>query len=503
MSQLHPLPELAVTVRKRLPADMPVHLVGGAVRDWLLQRPVVDMDFVLPRDAVSWARRVARDLNADFYVLDEARGVARVLVTTKEGRRILDFANYRAPTLEEDLRLRDFTINAMAIDPLRPQTLIDPLHGLQDLLDKRLRLCTPTALLDDPLRVLRAVRFALDLDLSLLPETRQAIREAVPYLNRVSAERIRDEFVRLVELPKFPAALRLLHRLEALERFLPEVACLDTVALPPGYADATVWHHTLHTLERLQDLLDALLPPYDPDKVANILLAQVSWKLGRYRHALDALLKEIRAGFRPVLVLFKLGVLFHDAGKGKVPPEHPDPEAHARAGRLLVKQRMEALHFARGEIRWLERFVAHHMWPRRYVQAGLPEPVDLHRFFRGTEETGFPIGLLHLADFWAKAGLKVDREAWAHQVDIVRRIGEAWWEHRDEWISPQPLLRGDEVIQALGRAPGPWVGALLQALQEAQVAGQVQTKAQALAWAQAWVAQQGALYAREASDNGT
>jgi len=280
------------------------------------------------------------------------------------------------------------------------------------------------------------------------------------------------------------------------------VARLDAVPLPPANADATVWHHTLHTLERLQDLLDALLPPYDPDKVANILLAQVSWKLGRYRHALDALLKESLAGFRPVRVLFKMGVLFHDVGKGEVPADHPDPEAHARVGRLMVQRRMEALRFARAEIRWMARFVAHHMWPRRYTASGLPEPVALHRFFRGAGETGFLIGLLHLANFWAGAGLKVDREAWAHQVDVVRRIGEAWWEHRDEWVFPKPLLRGDDLIQALGRAPGPWVGALLQALQEAQVAGAVKTKAQALAWARSWMAQQGAAYARQASDNG-
>jgi len=226
----HPLPALALEVRHLLPSDLPVHLVGGAVRDWLLQRPVMDLDFVVPEDALKWARKVANDLDADFFPLDPQRGIGRVLVHTPQGLNIIDFADYRAPTLEEDLRQRDFTINAMALDPLRPDQLIDPLHGLQDLLDRRLRLCSPQALEEDPVRVLRAVRLALDLELHIEPDTRRRMREAVAYLNRVSPERVREELFKIFELKRCPSALRVLLQLGALEQILPEAAAMKGVA---------------------------------------------------------------------------------------------------------------------------------------------------------------------------------------------------------------------------------------------------------------------------------
>lgn len=502
MKTAHPLPALALEVRHLLPSDLPVHLVGGAVRDWLLQRPVMDLDFVVPEDALKWARKVANDLDADFFPLDPQRGIGRVLVHTPQGLNIIDFADYRAPTLEEDLRQRDFTINAMALDPLRPDQLIDPLHGLQDLLDRRLRLCSPQALEEDPVRVLRAVRLALDLELHIEPDTRRRMREAVAYLNRVSPERVREELFKIFELKRCPSALRVLLQLGALEQILPEAAAMKGVSLPPDYGEDDLWNHTIHTLERVQDLLDALLPPYDPDKVANILLAQVSWRLGRYRFQLDEMWRASLAGYRPRGVVFVLGVLYHDVGKTHVGPEHPDREAHARVSATLVARRARALRLARSEIRWLERLVRHHMWPQRFHRE-LPEPRALYRFYRETDEAGVLVGLLHLANLWSKAGFRMDRTTWEHHVDVVRRLWEAWWERRDTWVHPRPLLTGDVLIREFGLTPGPVVGQVLEALKEAQVAGEVKNAQEARSWVHTWLSRQGEPYGKISSSNGS
>lgn len=502
MKTAHPLPALALEVRHLLPADLPVHLVGGAVRDWLLQRPVVDLDFVVPKDALYWARKVADALDADFFPLDPQRGIGRVLVHTPQGLNIIDFADYRAPTLEEDLHQRDFTINAMALDPRRPDRLIDPLHGLQDLLDRRLRLCFPQALEEDPVRVLRAVRLALDLELSIEPDTRNRMREAVVYLNRVSPERVREELFKMFELKSAPAALRVLLHLGALDQILPEAAAMKGVSLPPDYGEDDLWDHTIHTLERALDLLDALLPPYNPDKVANLLLAQVSWRLGRYRFQLDEMWRAPLAGYRPRSGVFILGVLYHDVGKTHVGPEHPDKEAHARVSATLVARRARALRLARSEIRWVRRLVQHHMWPQRFLRE-LPDPLALYRFYRETHEAGVLVGLLHLANLWSKAGVDVDRTIWNHHVDVVRRLWEAWWERRDTWVHPRPLLTGDVLIREFGLTPGPVVGQALEALKEAQVTGEVQDVQAARAWVQAWLSQQGESYGKISSSNGS
>src|SRR5512140_71383 len=140
-------------VREALPGQQ-IYLVGGAVRDILLKRISPDLDFAVPAKGIPLARRAANVLDADFMVLDDERDTGRVIVTEPSGiRTYLDFATYRGSTLDEDLRARDFTMNAIAFN-LQDQTLIDPLNGASDLRNRLIRACSPTSLRDDPVRIL-------------------------------------------------------------------------------------------------------------------------------------------------------------------------------------------------------------------------------------------------------------------------------------------------------------------------------------------------------------
>ena len=126
-----PFGELLKRVSVALPADMPVYLVGGAVRDAMLSIPTHDLDFALPGDALKVARQVANILGAAYYPLDLERETGRVILLDSPGNRLaLDFASFRGSNLENDLRDRDFTINAMALDVHEPGKLIDPLGGV-------------------------------------------------------------------------------------------------------------------------------------------------------------------------------------------------------------------------------------------------------------------------------------------------------------------------------------------------------------------------------------
>src|SRR5262245_4059512 len=141
-------------IASRLPPGTEAYLVGGAVRDLLLGRPLVDLDLAVPRGALPLARRLADGLGAAFVTLDAERGVARV-VWERDGRRLeVDVADFRAGDLEGDLRARDVTINAMAL-PLHGeygQRLVDPAGGRDDLARRIVRLLAPAVLADDPLR---------------------------------------------------------------------------------------------------------------------------------------------------------------------------------------------------------------------------------------------------------------------------------------------------------------------------------------------------------------
>ncbi len=175
------------------------YLVGGSVRDALLQRQAdyLDLDFVVPTGAVETARAIATACNAGFVVLDMKHQIARVVFE----QATVDFAQQVGPTLESDLRRRDFTINAIAYHP-HSQTLIDPLQGSADLQHKQLRMIAAANLQEDPLRLLRAYRQAAQLDFSVAPQTQATICQLAPLLAQVAAERVRGELDALLSRPQ-------------------------------------------------------------------------------------------------------------------------------------------------------------------------------------------------------------------------------------------------------------------------------------------------------------
>lgn len=172
----------------------PAYLVGGAVRDGLVGRTVtdLDLDFVLLQDAVQTARTLAKYYGAGFVLLDDQRQIARVVFKNIT----VDFAQAEGNSLEQDLRRRDFTVNAIAFNPFT-QTFIDPNKGQEDLQRRLIKMISPENLQDDPLRLLRGYRQAAQLGFEIEAETKAAIQAFAPLLSRVAVERIRTELVYL------------------------------------------------------------------------------------------------------------------------------------------------------------------------------------------------------------------------------------------------------------------------------------------------------------------
>jgi poly(A) polymerase len=188
-------------------------LVGGTLRDWLLGRPVKDFDIATPGDPSDLAVRFADRVGGKWFLMDEKRRQSRVVL---KGRGIVcDFAPFRAPDLEGDLRLRDFTVNALAL-PLTgdfPGEPVDVVGGREDLARKRLRACSEWVFFDDPLRVLKGVRHCAELGFRLEEETRGLMARAAALLDRVAPERIRAELAAIFAAPSPGDHLPLLHSL--------------------------------------------------------------------------------------------------------------------------------------------------------------------------------------------------------------------------------------------------------------------------------------------------
>lgn len=168
----------------------PVYMVGGAVRDAILGRvrEYVDLDFIIPADAVKVARKIAQRYQAGFVLLDAERQIARVVFP----HATVDFAQQEGESLITDLHRRDFTINAIAYNP-HTQEIIDPLEGFKDIESSLLRMISPVNLQNDPLRLMRAYRQAAQLGFTIEPATQETIRSLAKSINQVAAERVRVE----------------------------------------------------------------------------------------------------------------------------------------------------------------------------------------------------------------------------------------------------------------------------------------------------------------------
>src|SRR6266498_5163601 len=406
-------------VREALP-DQEMYLVGGAVRDILLNRLSRDLDFALPSNGISLARRVANALKADFMVLDSERDTGRVIVTESDGTRtFLDFATYRGNNLEEDLRARDFTINAIAFD-LHTQTLIDPLNGASDLRAQLIRACSPTSLSDDPVRILRAVRQAAAFEFRIEPETRKAMKQAASLLPKVSAERQRDELFKMLEGPKPDASIRALEILGVFPYLLPELSALKGVeqSMPHIY---DVWEHTLSMLGYLEGILTVLAPGYNADNTNDLFTGLLTLRIGRFREQFAQHFSQSLNMDRSVRAALFFAALYHDVQKPATKTVEPSGRIrffdHDVKGAEVAENRARAFNLSNDEVQRVRTIVQHHMRFHFFVSRLDGEKREssrksIYRFFRDTGKAGIDLVLLGLADLRRPHGSTLTHDPW-------------------------------------------------------------------------------------------
>lgn len=488
---IHPL-ELLDRIRPHVQAGQQAYLVGGAVRDLLRQRSVHDLDFAVSGDVRRLARSVANALNGAFYVMDEAHESMRVILTSGSGERIfLDFTALRGKDLNEDLLARDFTVNAIAIDLNGSNQIVDPLGGAVDLREHRLRMCSPAGFQQDPLRVLRAVRLSLELELHMLPETLRLARAAVKELKRVSVERQRDEFFRMLEGRHPESALRLMQALGVLDVLFPDLIPMrSTTQSKPHTLD--VWEHTLKVLEWLGKLMGVLVGEYVEDSASDLVLGLAVLRLGRYRRQFVEHFNERLVPDRDLRGLVMLAALYHDAGKPETRTVEADGRVrflrHEKRSALLAQDCGARLALSKAESDRLSTIILGHMRIHQlsFSGQGISRRAT-YRYFRDCEAAGVDICLLSLADTLATYGVTLDMDIWNRELDICRTLLEAWWEKPEEIVKPPHLVNGKEIMVHFGLTAGPIIGQLLEAIREAQAEGEINNRDAAFDFAESWL----------------
>ncbi len=419
-------------------------LVGGPVRDALLGRTVTDLDFTTSarpeetRAILDSLTRNVWDVGREFGTIAARLHGEDIEVTTYRAETYRD--DSRKPevsygdTIEGDLVRRDFTINALAL-MLPDLRLVDVSGGIEDLLAGRIR--TPGApedsFTDDPLRMMRAARFASQLGFDVVPETQGAMVTLAERLDIVSAERIRDEFVKLLATPDPVLGIRLLVDTGLADRFLPELT--DLVATQDDHGrHKDVYEHSLTVLTQAIELEVARAPEgaHSPDLV--LRLASLLHDIGK-----------------PATRRFERGgVTFHH---------------HDVVGAKLARKRLRALRFDNDTIKRVARLIELHLrffgysdqqWTdsavRRYVRDAGGELEQLH--------------ILTRADVTTRNRRKAERLAHAYD-DIERRIDEL--AEAEELAAVRPELDGEQIMAILGIGPGPLVGRAYRYLLEVRL----------------------------------
>ncbi|HYM45239.1 MAG TPA: HDIG domain-containing protein [Solirubrobacteraceae bacterium] len=448
----------------------PAWLVGGVPRDRALGRVTADLDVVVEGSASEAARAVARaaggapcfELSADFSGW-------RVIARDRSWQ--VDVQPLRGGSLTADLALRDFTVNAIA-EPVGGGAPVDPLGGLADLAAGRLRMASPRAFAEDPLRALRLVRIALDLGLEPDRNTARAASLAAGELGRVSGERTFMELRRVLASPRVLDGLELMGSLGLTAAVLPELQALHGVE-QSRFHHRDVYGHTLEVLERVialqGDPAAVLGAPEHGAEVAAVLAQPLADELTRG----DAL---------------RWGALLHDAAKPLTRAVRPDGRVtfvgHDVRGAELARSALERLRTSERLRAHVAALVRHHL--RLGFLVHEPKPLarrTVFAYMRATSPVEVDVTLLSVADRLATRG---DRAA--ESIDAHLRLAGAMLADALRWRAegpPKPLWRGDELAAELSIPTGPRIGQLLEELAAAQYAGEVATRDEALAHARA------------------
>ena len=453
-------------------------LVGGAVRDELLGRATADYDVVVAGDPEQAARAVARaGGRAACFPLSAEFGSWRVVA--RDGSWQVDVEPLRAETLEGDLALRDFTVNAIA-RPLGGGEPIDPLGGREDLHARVLRVAGPASYEQDPLRVLRLVRVAVELGLKADEQALQGARQAAAGLAGVSGERVFVELRRILATQHARRGIELAREVGALQVVLPELVALRGVE-QSAFHHADVYEHTLEVLDRCVELT----APGGPQG------AEAAQALAGRCEQVAALLAEPLADESSRGEALRWGALLHDAAKPQTREVRPDGRVtfmgHDRAGAELARGVLARMRTSERLRAHVAALVRHHL--RLGFLVHEPQPLarrTVYAYLRTCAPVEADVTVLSIGDRLATRGRSAERAIAAH-LELAGAMLDDALRWRAEG-PPAALLRGDQLAGDLGIAPGPRLGELLDELAAARYAGEIDTPEQALEHARAVVA---------------
>ena len=443
--------------------DNEIYLVGGTVRDLILDKESYDRDIiVVDENARDFALKIQPLFNAVFVPLDEVNKIYRLVLPDKIN--FIDITNPIEGSLHKDLMRRDLTINAVAVN-IRTTEVIDLCGGVTDIKNGCINYINEQNFEDDSLRLLRVYRFQSTLGFDLTPETISAVCKYVKLIHKPAVERIVHELILMFGGKYADKALLNMNKTWLLEEIFPVVKELKQVP-PNSHHHLDLFHHSIETVRQIQ-----LIYENSSDEV-------------------KAHMDRVDFGGTTRLAHLKLAGFLHDIGKFSTWTIEEDTGRHRfikhdDVGAKMSVPLLKKMNFSNKQIDYISSMIRHHIYPSQVMTA--PE-VDfcssngekvMMRFIRKMDENVIDNIILAQADRLSALGEAITEEMVERNISGLNNLLSFYMKIKDT-LEPLPvLLDGNDVMKILNIKPSKKLGEIMNALHEAQLSGDITTKEQA------------------------
>ncbi len=432
------------------------YLVGGSIRDLFTKNCVFcDRDISI-KGAENFARKIANKWDGTFIELDSENKIYRVVLPDKIN--FLDISELQGNTIEEDLKRRDFTINAIAYD-LANDKFVDVTGGLKDLKNKVLRHIDDKNFEDDPLRILRAFRFYAVTGFKMTIELENALKKYLPLALNPAKERINYEIMKLFGGDFASSALLKMDEFGLLEKIFPCVTEMKKVP-PNTHHHLDLFHHVVETVRQIE-----------------ILYNEIS---GFEKEHLDV----VDFGGFPRINHLKLAGFLHDIGKFSTWTIEESGRhrfiKHDDVGSKMVVPLLRDLKFSKKQIEYISCMIKNHIYPSNVIVAPSLNDKVMMRYVRKMDDNVIDNIILAKADRLSARGVDITEEIVNANISGLDKLLDFYLSKKDS-LAPLPkLINGREIMEILNIKPSPKLGEIINAINEAQLNGDITTHDEAV-----------------------
>lgn len=432
------------------------YLVGGYVRDFLMDKQnSADRDIAV-KDAEKFAKKLAKEFDATFITLDDENKIYRLVLRDKIN--YLDISELRGNSIEEDLKERDFTINAIAYD-LSQDKFVDVTGGIEDIKNKKIRGIKEENFTDDPLRILRAYRFMAVTGFETEETLSPLLVKYLPLLDKPAKERVHDEIMKLFGGDYTSKTLLKMLEDGILEVIFPCVK--DMKKIPSNsHHHLDLIHHVIETVRQVEILYK------NADEQIKLHLNQKDF------------------GGYPRINHLKLASFLHDVGKPSTWTIEENGRRHRFIkhdikGAEIVAPILKDLKFSNKQIEYIAEMIRKHIYPSSVISAPVVENKIMMRYVRKMEDNVIDNIILAKADRLSAKGPDITNEIIEENIKGLDKLLKFYMDVKNS-LEPLPkILNGNQIMEILNIKPSPILGKILNHLHEAQINGDVSTKEEA------------------------